>query len=439
LSLYDQFAHDPKYFPQRSVHRVGESGLPAVSGKRYRWLAGYWDAQIRYPERYVQALLADAQVLAHEAGATFRVLTYHRARKAGGRIELVPMTRGTSADSESLEPAAIVNATGAWVDLTLQELAVKNTPLMGGTKGSHFITFHEGLRAALGEQALYAEADDGRPIFVLPFGVSVLVGTTDIPYSGRPEDALASDEELDYLVTAVNEIFPQVALTRADLELHYCGVRPLPASHAATPASVTRRHKLVTHEGESVPTFSIVGGKLTTSRQLAEEATATILAKLGKTVTLTSRKRPVPGGENYPATKQAMTAANAELAREFSLDLVQVTDGWKLFGARLRKVLVEAARDSAADVRPWMSLDSTSLALPMVRWIISHEGPRTLDDLVERRLMLLYHRPLTTACLRQLAGMLADAGVIQRDEVNGQVASTVRRLTSHFGKRVVGE
>jgi len=432
LWLYDRFARDPS-LPRRSVRRVGREAGPQVDPTRFRWLCGYWDAQIRFPERYVQALLADARQLAHEAGVPFRLVTYHRVQQQGNRVELVPESNSGEV-TDSFEVAAIINATGAWVDLTLQELGVASPRLMGGTKGSHFITFHDGLRGALGDQALYAEAEDGRPIFILPFGDSVLVGTTDIPFSGRPEDALASDAELDYLIAAVNEFMPQVGLTRADLELHYCGVRPLPSSDAATPASVTRRHKLVDHGHQPVPMFSLVGGKLTTSRQLAEEAAALVLGSLGRTSERDSRSRFVPGGMDYPGSPDQLLTVQCELAAEFLLSSQQVAAAWLLFGTRLRQVLVESSRGEPSRNIPWQSVSGTNLPTLVVRWIIEHEGPRTLDDLVERRLMLLYHRPLTRACLRELAELMADCGVMAPDHVSEQVTATTQRLRTHFGK-----
>jgi len=446
LWLYDRFARDPS-LPRRSVRRVGRDAGPQVDPARYRWLCGYWDAQIRFPERYVQALLADARNLAHEAGLIFRLVNYHHVRQHANRVELVPVAdAGETVDS--FEVAAIVNATGAWVDLTLKELGIASDKLMGGTKGSHFITFHDGLRQALGDQALYAEAEDGRPIFILPFGDSVLVGTTDIPFSGRPEEAVASDAELDYLVAAVNEIMPQVRLARSDLELHYCGVRPLPASDAATPASVSRRHKIVDHRQHPVawasspclvPTFSLVGGKLTTSRQLAEEAAAAILASLDRKAARNSQSRFVPGGMDYPGSPAELATAHEQLAKEFHLNTEQVAAAWTLFGTRLRHVLIDAGRDASRQHAAGKNIAGTHLPTAIAAWIIKHEFPRTLDDLVERRLMLLYHRPLTMTCLRELAGLMAAAGAFALDQIPGQVTDTVQRFQTHFGKSVVDE
>ena len=111
----------------------------------------------------------------------------------------------------SFKPAAIVNATGAWVDRHARELGVPSKPLVGGTKGSHFVTYHRGLVDSLRGDGIYAEASDGRPVFILPFGDGALVGTTDEPFSGDPDSARASPAELEYLIDAVHQVFPQIA------------------------------------------------------------------------------------------------------------------------------------------------------------------------------------------------------------------------------------
>ncbi|MCE9548626.1 MAG: FAD-dependent oxidoreductase [Planctomycetia bacterium] len=434
LQLYDYYARDPQ-LPRHSILRVGQPGAPVVDAARYQWLCAYSDAQMRLPERFVQALLADARALAAAAGVEFRLVNYHRARLTGSRIEIFPTSAGDSvgeaAPFETIEPCTVVNATGAWVDLTLQELKVATAKLMAGTKGTHFITFHAGLRQALAGQSIYVEADDGRPMFVLPFGPAVLVGTTDIPHTGRPELALASDEELDYLVNGVNHVFPQVKLARTDLELHYCGVRPLPASTAATPAAVSRRHKLVEHVGAAVPLYSMVGGKLTTCRQLAEETTGTLLARLDLPRRADSQNRVVPGGQDYPQGEENLLNAQSQLAGEFGLSEQQVAAAWPLFGTRLKQVLAESSDPRGNN------LDNTQLPVALARWIIEHEWVRTLDDLVERRLMLLYHRPLTAIGLRQLAELLHGAGMLAKDQIDVQIAATTERLRTHFGKSVL--
>lgn len=380
LWWYDLLAG--KGLPPRSLHRVGEEGVPAVDPQVARWLWAYSDAQITYPERFVIALLADARRLAEEKGRELRVLTYCQARLEGHRVQIAACEG--SGPCESIEPAAIVNATGAWVDRTLARLPVPSPPLMGGTKGSHFLTFHRPLVESLGGKGVYAEARDGRPVFVLPLGEGALVGTTDIPFEGDPAEAVASEEELAYLLELAEELFPRAGLARHHISMHQCGVRPLPRVDARTPAAITRRHQLVWNEASSVPLVSLVGGKLTTCRSLAEEAAAAILGRVGQPVRGNSRQRPL-----------APTAVDLALGAP---------------GQPPQAPLAELARAA-----------------------IREEWATRLEDLVERRLMLHFSPELHWDTLRTLADVLVQEGRLTAQEAPRAVARCAGRLKEHFG------
>ena len=433
LGFYDLYARD-LHLPRHAAARVGAAGSVPVDPRRYRWLCTYWDAQIPYPERFVVALVEDARALAAEQGAEFSLYTYHRVR-LGRRSSGNSSGRGYGGGESvrSVQPAAIVNATGAWVDLTLAQLDVITRPLIGGTKGSHFLTFHPPLAEALGGQGVYAEAEDGRPVFVLPWDRGTLVGTTDIPFAGDPATAVATEAELDYLVGVVRQLFPQLDLTRADVHLHYAGVRPLPQTGGGTPASVTRRHWMEEHAGGSVPMYSIVGGKLTTCRSLAEQSAATILQRLGRSPSAHSRQRPIPGGESYPADETELQATWQRLASRFRLPPESVQSIWTLCGSRTESVLAEL------DDLAGPSLTGTRLPTSFVRWIIRHEWVATLDDLIERRLMLLYDPHVSRSTLDELAGLLVESGRLAAADLQPAVSATCRRLQDHFGKRLADE
>lgn len=431
LWFYDTYARDPT-LPRRAAHQLGAPSTPPVNEAKYIGLCSYFDAQVRYPERFTVALLEDARALAAEQGVPFDVLCYHEARLDGRCVAIDPVDDGPATTTRSFEPAAIVNATGAWVDLTLRRLHVQAPTLMGGTKGSHFVTHHEGLRHTLAGRGIYAEAPDGRPVFVLPLGDAVLVGTTDEPFAGDPADAVCSSRELDYLLATVNEIFPQFALTAEDVELEYSGVRPLPASGDAAPASITRRHWMEEHHGAALPIYSIVGGKLTTCRSLAESSAATILARLGLPVRATSRERPLPGGEPDDAG-----ARRDEIARRFGVPLDTVTRLWELCGSRVEAVFDELSPYGDDDWRA--PLSGTWLPRGFASWVIEHEWVSRLDDLVERRLMLLYEPQLNEACLRELAAQLVASGKLAADRLDDEVQRTIARLAEHFDKRVCAQ
>lgn len=431
LQFYDAYARDPT-LPRHDVHRLAETGVPRVNDERYIRMCSYYDAQVRFPERFVVSLFADAQRIAKEKGIRFSLYTYHRAQRSGRHVEIAPLHGGDGESSHALEPSAIVNATGAWVDSTLRELEVESPRLMGGTQGSHLVTHKPALRDALEGQALYAEAKDGRPIFILPLGPATLIGTTDVPYEGDPRDAVASQQEIDYLIESVNSIVPSAKLTINDVEMHYSGVRPLPTTSGRTAASITRRHWLEQHDGEVVPTYSVIGGKLTTCRSLAEEATAKVLADLGRSVVADSQERPLPGGEQYPASDASLRKAQADIASTHRIPLETVEATWAWYGNQTATVL--ASIDQPLDDK----LAGTVIPRNLARWIIEREWVQTLEDLVERRLMLLFDADLSVDCLRQLAQLLVDTGRLEADSLETAVDRTIQRLSRHFGKHVHG-
>lgn len=445
LWMYEQFAREST-LPRGGVHGLCDPGVPPVDAGRYRWLCSYYDAQIVRPERFVVALLEDARRLSAEYGVPFQIFTYHRALLADGRIEVRAIPRSTlnpavspggserNEVAASFVPAAIVNATGAWVDHTLAQLHIPSLRLMGGTKGSHVITSHPRLRSQLGTSGIYVEADDGRPVFILPLGELTLVGTTDVPFQNGPENAVASDDEIEYLLHAVNQTIPDVGLTRDQIDLYYSGVRPLPYTDSQSPAAITRRHWLEEHKGSPVPLFSVIGGKLTTCRSLAEIGARTVLARLGREPTVNSQERVIPGGESYPLSESGVTQEQERLARQLGFGIEQIATVWELCGTRIETALTLSAEPERTDPRE--NLPGTSLPCRFVRWVIRNEWVQRLEDLVERRLMLLYHPGLSDACLRRLARLLSEERRLPEADQESAVAACRERLQKHYGKRV---
>jgi glycerol-3-phosphate dehydrogenase len=383
LWLYDRYAAGGN-LPPRSLHEPAEVGVPHVNPQVARRLWAYSDAQIRYPERLVLGFLHDARQAAEERGAQFRVFTYSQAWLRGSTVQITASDGAAADPIAAIEPAAIVNATGAWVDQALASLPVPSRRLMGGTKGSHFVTYHPRLAELLGGQGVYSEARDGRPVFLLPFGKGALVGTTDLPFEGDPATAVATEQELEYLLAVANDIFPDAALAREHIAMHQCGVRPLPFVDAKTPAAITRQHQLVWNEASPVPLVSLVGGKLTTCRSLAEETAAAVLGRLGRKALANSRERFIP-----PVTVD----------------------------------------DALAAAEP---IDSTHL-WALGRWACEHEWATRLEDLVERRLMLHLAPQLSKHSLATLADAMVKENKLSPSEVPAAIERCSARLKSHFG------
>jgi glycerol-3-phosphate dehydrogenase len=437
LAVYDLLATGSGWPRHRTV-RAGGAGLPQVDAAAFPRGCTYADAQLLYPERFTVELLVDARRAAAAAGSGCDVFTHRTATLLPDGVLRIAATGERPA--AELRPLAVVNATGAWVDRTLaavfpEAAAAAGGRLIGGTKGSHLLLRAPRLRGALAEHGVYAEADDGRPVFVLPFGPDlVMVGTTDIPFTGDPATARADDAEIDYLLAAAGRLFPALAPGRQHVQQHYCGVRPLPATGQAggPPAAVTRRHLLVRHPQAPLPAWSIVGGKLTTCRSLAESAAAEIFQTLGRPIRGSSRERPMPGA-CAGAARTAAVDATADVLRRAggaAAESAAVADRLvALFGSR--------ATESAAGVkqRPG-AIRGCGLPLAAVEFCVREEWARTLADVVERRLMLAFDPALCHDALEDVATVLADLGLASRSDVRGLVDAYAERFAMRYGRRL---
>jgi len=437
LSVYDQIARHSK-LPRHQTRTAGEPNIPAVDSSRFRWLCSYWDAQVMYPERYTLALLTDARQVAQSSRVDFQVYTYSRAHITGDTVNILNVNDSLkSASSASIQPSLIINATGCWVDATLARLDVESSRLIGGTKGSHLLVASRDLRRHLDEGGVYAEADDGRPFFVLPFGTQTLIGTTDIPWDSDPDAATASEAEISYLLAATQRVFPDITVNREDIVMHCAGVRPLPAGDAASPGAITRRHQFVHHKSGSLPIISIVGGKLTTSDSLASQATDLVLEQLGLTREPSADNRPIPGSIDYPDSHGETMAHCQTLSDEFEVPIERVRATWSLWGTQTTDVL-KFANSGKEDRAGYLdSIIGTDVPRGAVRWAIRQEWATHLTDLLERRLMMLYHHPLSMATLRDLAGVLGEELQLSEQQVEQQVEQCIERCQNHFGKPIV--
>ncbi len=257
----------------------------------------------------------------------------------------------------------------------------------------------------------------------------MLIGTTDVPITGSPDSAVTTDRERDYLLESVNAMLPAARLTPDDVNFHTSAVRPLPYVPASSPGAITRRHALVKHDNTAVPLFSVIGGKLTTMRALAELAAGTVLKQLSLDVVATTRDRVIPGGDDYPADHAALIAAQDRIAQPLGLSRASVAAVWQLCGTRTAAILETSP---SAELLP-----GSDLPVSFAHWSIRHEFATTLADLVERRLMLLYHQRLTKACLERLAELLIAHGHLAPGDQQRAVAAEVERLAAHYGKHVV--
>ena len=417
----------PTREPDSPAHLAADSH-PQIDTTSYRWLCEYSDAQMCYPERCVIALLMDAEQTARERSVPFQIIPHATIRWQDSAIQIT----NSSSPPISIQPEMIVNCSGAWGDLTLKGIDPGTTPLFAGTKGSHFVTRHLQLKAMLGDQGVYAETGDRRLAFILPFGDAILVGTTDERWSGPPEQAIASDEELAYLLDVVDNVFG-LQLTRADIESHYSGVRPLPRTTDISNAVISREHSLAEHRLHGIPILTLVGGKLTTFRSVARQVADRVLKRLGQTRIATTDHRTLIGGEDFPRDPANWPPLWQRWATDSDTTVDEVAALWPLYGMQTRTILAQVASE------PRQLIADSPLTRRTVRWVIKHEWVSSLDDLIERRLMLIFAHTLSRSLLHDLAECLVESGHLSQDRLSSAIEATSARLRLHYGRNLIAE
>lgn len=202
-------------------------------------------------------------------------------------------------DTYEIHASVVVNATGPWSDETRNIQKKKDADRMYPTKGVHFVVDSSKLPV---KHTVYADTglEDERMIFIIPRGNKTYFGTTDTPYDGDLTEPPITQDDVDYLLKAVNYRFPKVNLTLEDIETGWSGLRPLILEQGATdPSSISRTHEVFVSDAGLV---TIGGGKLTDYRLMAQDTFETILDELnGKTssdhVKAETRDIPLSGGD----------------------------------------------------------------------------------------------------------------------------------------------
>ena len=239
----------------------------------------YEDAQCSFPERLVAEWLTEAV----QAGAVVRnhtkvlqiIVSEGKARGVVVRDLFTEQETEIGADW-------IVNATGPWADSVLHESGIREARLIDGIRGSHLVipSFPGAPKSAL-----YTEAIDSRPIFLIPWADQLLLGTTEVEHSTDPGQAVPSRAEMQYLFLSLHRLFPSCGLRWGDVHYAYAGVRPLPYESSRAGrigfASITRRHKLHDHLEHGVAgLITLIGGKLTTAAKVGRECARAIGARV---------------------------------------------------------------------------------------------------------------------------------------------------------------
>jgi len=424
LSLYDLFTGDQAVLPthQFKSRRVSLAERPQLNPDIV-CTAMYYDARISYPERLCLELVLDAESLCSDA----RALNYVRPKGANG--DTVVLEDEIAGGRFEIKPRIVVNATGAWIDFTNRALQ-RQTQYIGGTKGSHLVLEHPELLAATQGQMLYFANADGRICIFYPFYGKVIAGSTDIPVSD-PETAFCEEDEVDYILESMRQVFPAVHVDRSNIVYRFCGVRPLPRSDSSTPGEISRDHScavIPAGNGIDFPACSLIGGKWTTFRAFAEQVADKILNHLARPRLTSSADLPIGGGKGYPQTPVEKSEWLASLERKTRLPMGRLTALLDRYGTRAE---VLARFMSTAPDQPLRSLPEYSRR--EIQFMASQESIVHLDDLILRRTIMALLGQLSLDLLEELAGVLAPVLAWSQERAQQEIERTEKLLREVHG------
>ena len=347
---------------------------PGLRPDGLRGAARYYDAQVAFAERLVLENLISAQA---EGAAVKTHCEVTEIRVSAGAVESLVYKDNIGGREHEISVGTVVNAAGPWVDKVLQTAPGPTTRHIGGTKGSHIIVnrFDGAPR-----DAFYVEAAaDGRPFFIIPWNRQYLIGTTDIRYDGDLDEIRVSDAEVEYLLDETNRVFPRAQLAKKSINYAYAGIRPLPHQEEGPESAITRKHIIKVNTEVARGLISIVGGKLTTYRNLAEQTVDRIAAlqhlKLAKCST---RDALLPGAWGLERAEEELR--DLQLLSEAGIERLL-----SIYGGRASDVCRLAKAENGLS----RTLDRAETVLAAeVAFGIREEFAKTLADIVFRRCMV---------------------------------------------------
>ena len=295
LTAYDRLAGVKKYERKKMLSKKQTLNKEPLVKKDGLKGGGYYveyrtdDARLTI-EVMKRAEENGAEILNHTKSTDF---IYDSKSKVRG-IEVQDLLTG---EMYEINAKKVINAAGPWVDEVRKKDYTRNNKQLRLTKGVHVVIDQSKFPL---RQAVYFDTEkDGRMIFAIPREGKAYVGTTDTFYDNDKTKPLTTQEDRDYLIDAINYMFPDVNVKDEDIESTWAGVRPLILEDGKDPSEISRKDEI--WEGKS-GLLTIAGGKLTGYRHMALEIVDLLAKRLKQEYKLTfaeckTKHTPISGGD----------------------------------------------------------------------------------------------------------------------------------------------
>ncbi|GAA0336689.1 glycerol-3-phosphate dehydrogenase/oxidase [Oceanobacillus oncorhynchi subsp. oncorhynchi] len=308
-----------------------------------------------------------------------------------GKVVGVVAEDQISKEKHPIYAKKIINAGGPWVDDVRELDGSKKGKTLHLTKGVHLV-FDESVFPL--KQAVYFDTPDGRMVFAIPRDGKTYVGTTDTDYKGDIAHPTMTEKDRDYILDAINYMFPSVGIDASKVESSWAGIRPLIAEEgASSPSEISRKDEIFQSDSGLL---SMAGGKLTGYRKMGEHVVNMVAKQLkeeeGILYTESQTKHlPISGGEvggskgfkNFKAEK-VKEGSSLGLSENEAAELTQ------RYGANVDKIftLYKENKEAAAkeNIEP--------AVFAQVVYAINEEmAYKAVDFFIRRSGALFFNRP----------------------------------------------
>ncbi|MBC2286711.1 glycerol-3-phosphate dehydrogenase/oxidase [Listeria farberi] len=284
----------------------------------------------------------------------------------------------------------VINAAGPWVDKVRKLDYATNNKHLRLTKGIHLVIDKQKFPM---EQAVYFDTPDGRMVFAIPRDKKVYVGTTDTVYDEAVINPKALESDHNYVIKAINYMFPHVHISEKDIESSWAGVRPLIYEEGKDPSEISRKDEVWFSESGLI---TMAGGKLTGYRKMAEklldDVSKTLSKETGKKYKPVQTKHlPISGGDigGSEQLETFLSKKAKEGNNRFGWTLEEGREIAKRFGSNIDQLFTYAQEHKEQNET---TLPNSLYA--ELRYSIQHEAVTTpIDFLLRRTGYLLFDMP----------------------------------------------
>ena len=337
--------------------RGTRKALPALKTKKLRGGVRYFDCQFDDARLAVNL----AQSVAEKGGVVINHMKVVGLKLEGGGVSGVSVEDCENGKKYDISAAAVINATGVWVDDVLKMENPEARDVVKPSQGIHLVLAQDFLK---GEEALMIpKTSDGRVLFAVPWHNRVVVGTTDVEKQHAELEPHAEEVEIDYILETAR-LYMEDPPRRSDVLAVFTGLRPLaaPAAEGKKTKEISRGHKILVSKGGLI---SLTGGKWTTYRKMGEDVINSAEKQLGL------------------SAKESVTA---NLKIHGHKEGVDHSDPLYWYGSDREKIDLLIAEEPALEA---VISEEVHLIRAQVVWAVRQEMALTLEDCLARRIRAL--------------------------------------------------